>query len=306
MKKITFLFICSVLSLNLTAQQTISFESSEGFTLGDVHNQNSWISTGCGEDCNISTQLISDEQASDGNYSFKITPDALFDTQESPIMGGFYDFATPIDYTTAVVSFDVYITEQGGSDFRFALSGEDATGAGFFTVLINFGYLGNIAVVNELGEAFVDAATWEVNTWYNIRAEVAGSSITYYLDDVEVFQSVLVSDYNFTSMRFVHDNWGGDAFIDNIRINDEQLSIGEFSKDTVSHFYDQASQTFNLESANSTISNVEIYSILGSNVISKSSASTTETIDVSSLSTGVYLAKVSINGNTETIKFAKN
>ena len=306
MKKITFLFICSILSLNLTAQQTISFQSSEGFTLGDIHNQSGWTSTGCGEDCNISTQLVSDEQASDGTYSLKITPDAAYSTQESPIMGGFYNFATPIDYTTAVISYDIYITEQGNSDFRLGFVGDDGLGGLFFTMYIDFDYLGNVKVVNATADAFIEAATWEINTWYNVRAEITGSDVVYYLDDVEIAQSLLVNDYNFVSMRLVHDNWGGDAYIDNIRINDEELSIGEFSKDTVSHFYDQVSQTFNLESANSPISNVEIFSILGSNVISKSSSNTTETIDVSSLSTGVYLAKVSINGNTETIKFAKN
>ncbi|MFD1017506.1 T9SS type A sorting domain-containing protein [Winogradskyella rapida] len=306
MKKITFLSICSLLSLGLSAQQTISFESAEGFTLGDIHGQSGWISTPCGTDCNLSTQLISNEQASDGTYSFKITPDTNYGTQAGPILGGFYDLATPVTYSDATISFDIYATAAGLSNFRFSALGEDAVGDLFNVFLVEFDWENNVRVVNSTATGYENLSTWAINTWYNVRVEVSGTNATYYLDDVEIGQATLISNYNLTSIRFIHDNYGGDAYIDNIRINNEELSVEDYSKDKVSHFYDQTTKTFNIETVNSPFTNVEIYSLLGNKVISKSLTSTTEAIDVSKLSSGVYLAKVSVNGSTETIKFSKN
>ena len=54
------------------------------------------------------------------------------------------------------------------------------------------------------------------------------------------------------------------------------------------------------------MTSVEIYSLLGQRVISNSLSNTIESIDVSALNTGVYLAKINIDGNSKTIKFIKN
>ncbi|MBV7269267.1 T9SS type A sorting domain-containing protein [Winogradskyella sp. WHY3] len=93
--------------------------------------------------------------------------------------------------------------------------------------------------------------------------------------------------------------------IDNIGI-DVTLSINEFEQNVFTHNYDKVSKTLNLESSNSEMTNVEVYSLLGQSVVSKPLSNTSESIDVSSLNDGVYLAKVSINGNSKTIKFVKN
>jgi hypothetical protein len=62
----------------------------------------------------------------------------------------------------------------------------------------------------------------------------------------------------------------------------------------------------NLESSGLPLNNIEIYSILGQSVLVKELKGTEESINASSLNDGVYLAKVSINGDTETFKFVKN
>ena len=54
------------------------------------------------------------------------------------------------------------------------------------------------------------------------------------------------------------------------------------------------------------MSSIEIYSILGQNMLSKSLSKTTELIDISTLNDGIYLVKVYTDGNFETIKFIKN
>lgn len=307
MKKITFLFTCLALSLNMYSQQTISFETSEGYTVGDINNQNGWTTTGCGPGCFVENQMVSNALSTTGTNSLKIANEGDFGPQTNgPVIGGFYDFATPIDYTTATISYDILVTEQDGADFRFGLTGSDANDDLYYTLIIDFSYLGTVKVGNAAGDNLMDIGTWTPNTWYNVRAEVSGSAVTYYIDNAEVAQSVLLNNYNFESLRFVHDNYGGDAYMDNLRINDEDLSVKDFSNNAFTHSYNNTVKTLNLESSNMAMTSVEIYSILGQSVMTKSLNATSESIDVSSLTDGVYLAKVNINGNSKTVKFIKS
>lgn len=84
------------------------------------------------------------------------------------------------------------------------------------------------------------------------------------------------------------------------------LSVNEFDLNAFSHNYNQTSKTLNLDSSAMPMTHVEIYSLLGQSVMSQSLASASETIDVSALTDGVYLAKINIDGGTKTVKFIKN
>ena len=87
---------------------------------------------------------------------------------------------------------------------------------------------------------------------------------------------------------------------------DETLGVNDFEQNSFNHNYNKNLQTLNLENINDPITSVEIYSLLGQRVLYKSLSNTTESIDVSNLKTGIYVANVSINGNSKTIKFVKN
>lgn len=87
---------------------------------------------------------------------------------------------------------------------------------------------------------------------------------------------------------------------------DPNLSIDEFKDTLFSHYYDSESEALNLESSSSAFTNIEIYSIFGSFVIEQELSNINESIDVSALSPGTYIAKVAIDGNKQSIKFIKN
>lgn len=95
------------------------------------------------------------------------------------------------------------------------------------------------------------------------------------------------------------------VFIDDISI-DSQLSIDEFETSSFTYHYSKDLKTLSFESSNSTMTNIEIYSILGQNVLSKPLYSSSEDVNVASLNDGVYLARISIDGGSKTIKFIKN
>ncbi len=87
---------------------------------------------------------------------------------------------------------------------------------------------------------------------------------------------------------------------------DPSLSVEELSTENViSHYYNTATNELVLKSSTKAFTSVAIYSILGQQVVRKNLSQNTETINVSQLSNGVYIAKVAIDGKEQTIKFVK-
>lgn len=74
MKKLYFMAL-GFASLLFSAQQTISFENSENYTLGSVHNQNGWEVTLNSEEQPINNQEVSNEFATEGTNALKISVD---------------------------------------------------------------------------------------------------------------------------------------------------------------------------------------------------------------------------------------
>ena len=59
-------------------------------------------------------------------------------------------------------------------------------------------------------------------------------------------------------------------------------------------------------SASSSLENIQLYNLLGQEVFSKRLSNTNETINIASLDTGTYIAKVSIQGTSKSFKIVKN
>ncbi|MEM6516914.1 MAG: T9SS type A sorting domain-containing protein [Bacteroidota bacterium] len=307
MKKITLFLLSTFILAVCHSQQTFSFETSGGFTLGDINGQNGWVSTGDGNGGFVTGQVVSNEQASDGNNSLKTIVETAFPPQANPVVGGFYDFTAPVDYTTAIISFDAYITQQDASSsrFRFGVVGQDAMGDSFFTYVIDFSPAGDIQVANAAGN-LINIGTWSINTWYNLRAEVNNSDITFFIDDTQAGTSVLLNDFDFTAFRFVHDNNAGDGFIDNIRINDEELSVSAFSENELTYHYSTIDKIFSINSTIAQLNHVEIFDVLGRKSTEKKLSGNSDRIRLSQLNNGIYIATISSENGVQSFKFVKN
>ena len=92
--------------------------------------------------------------------------------------------------------------------------------------------------------------------------------------------------------------------IDNLTVT-SPLSVDEFNLNSFTNFYNKDSDILTLTSVSSAFSSVEIYNLLGQNVMSKMLSNTAETVELSSLQDGVYIVKVSINGNSKSFKLLK-
>ncbi|WP_412983852.1 T9SS type A sorting domain-containing protein [Pontimicrobium sp. IMCC45349] len=86
----------------------------------------------------------------------------------------------------------------------------------------------------------------------------------------------------------------------------ETLSLPDFESNVFTHFYNNDTKDLIIESSTLPFDNIEIYNIMGQNVFSKSLSQTTEAISLSNYNDGIYLAKVSIQGKTKTVKILKH
>jgi hypothetical protein len=91
--------------------------------------------------------------------------------------------------------------------------------------------------------------------------------------------------------------------IDDVKVESQSLSIDEFDSANFEYFVDSRN-VLNL-SANQTFESVSLHNLLGQNVLNQELSSNNETIDLNDLTSGVYLTKVQINGDSKTFKIIK-
>jgi len=298
-------------SVLLFSQKTISFESNEGFVEGDINGQDSWVTTKTGSNPPFMPgQVISAEDSSDKLRSLKITKSTVFSSMPSPAVGAIYKMGVPLNIKNFNLSFDVKFTEQTNSSSEFGFDLLDEIYEGFLYSLssIYFDNSGKIKIqyFQQNGENwYISNLIWLPNKWYRIRMEGLDGVINYYLDNVLLYTRD-ISSYNSKTINrlwLVHDNKSGSAFIDNIKINNEQLSINDINSksDKITVFPNPTTDYLNIQFTDK-IRNVQIFDISGKKVQVNLEG---DKVDVRKLSAGSYLINVEIEGGNFTEKFIK-
>ncbi|WP_426478766.1 T9SS type A sorting domain-containing protein [Chryseobacterium sp. CBSDS_008] len=288
------------------AQQTISFESNEGFNVGNVHGQAGWISTPTGGiPENVTHQTISTDKASDGSASLKIVKENTYGTQADPIIGGFYNLPAPLACSNFSVSFDINISQLNGSDFGFQGVNEIDDQ---FVVRLDFEKTGLVKVlgmVSGIQDLIPTPSTWLPNTWYRLKIVGSATDVRYYLNNMLIYTGTAASSLNINQLRFVHNNSLGSAYIDNIKVNSELLVMGV--KDTkagageISLYPNPASDFMNINSV-SKVKNIEIYDETGKLIKTETNHNK---IEVKELAAGIYIVHVKTEKRNFTEKFIK-
>lgn len=300
-----YLLILSFVSSLAFAQQNISFEASEGFTVGSIHGQNGWEVTLNNDDAPINNQTISTEQASAGNQSLKISVDETENFGWFPIYGGAKLFDTAFNYQNTTVEFDVFITELDGSTFEFGTFGIVETDEFMPISIYSFNYTGNLEVViNEDYDYENTNFTWEANRWYKLKTVTSESEIKFYIDGALIHTLPNFAKTNIAGVNFVHDNFAGSAYIDNIKINDEVLLVNDATKGNIKLYPNPVKDILKLNLPNGEkISTIEVYNTLGQKV---SDFSNVEEINLKQLKAGVYIINLKNNkGKTYSSKIVK-
>jgi len=204
---------------------------------------------------------------------------------------GLYFFASTGSVSGTPLNDDYFITPQidlssatGGSDFSFwaksltadfglerfeVLLSTTGTAEGDFTNDLSGGE--EMAPVDVYTEFSYDLSAYEGEQVYLAIHYVAQDSFVLQMDDFLVTTAILnVSDNAFNSFNY---------------------------------FVDSRSQ-LNLK-ANTPMQNVKLYNVLGQQVVSQKLANSSETINISTLNLGVYIAMVTIDGQNKSFKIVK-
>ncbi|MDO5654635.1 MAG: T9SS type A sorting domain-containing protein [Flavobacteriaceae bacterium] len=226
--KIIYILIIILLGSFISAQSVISFEANENYILGNLHGQNSWEVTESSDGI-VQHQTVSNEQAFDGVNSFKNAYEPDYDFQWFPIFGGNFNFNVPVQASANFsISYNIWVTGQQGADFEFALYGVNANEEFAPVAGVGIENRGFIYLITDENYGFEYAdATWEPNTWVNVRVELTAEEIKYFINNtlqltVDRFNSIDLKGFN-----FLHNNYGHDAYYDYILINSGNMSISE-------------------------------------------------------------------------------
>src|SRR5690606_41724772 len=98
---------------------------------------------------------------------------------------------------------------------------------------------------------------------------------------------------------------GADDFVYNFEGDCDPLGVSENALEGFAYYPNPTSGILSLKSVNN-IDSVAIFNLLGQSVLSSKIRATTSNLDISGLTTGAYIMKVNVEGQTGTYKVLKN
>lgn len=301
-----------VLGSLLSAQQLISFEGSEGYTIGNIDGQQGWTTTSTGAgNPNIAGQLVTAEQYSDGVQSLKIAKESAYGSQQSPVIGAFKAISSPLDATNFTVSFDARVNLQSNNSSDFVFRGINTASTPIALIYyINFSYNGAIRVADLPAGATTPSlvntsANWSADTWYRVKIVGTTNGVEYYINNTLIHTAAhLSTSTQLNRIDFVHDNYNGDGYIDRIAINNEAaLSVKEtVGNDTAIAIYPNPTTDMLYISSDEKVNGVAIFDMTGRRM----NADLKENqVNVNHLEKGNYIITVSTKKGKVSKKFIK-
>lgn len=204
------------------------------------------------------------------------------------------------------LEFNMYV--PSGNSGYFNIQGTIPGGA--LTGIFNSG---NITFATSgTGQDDASGVTWSFphDTWFpvSIAFDLDAAAPTYRMTINGVLTGTAPSEFQadpvLGGIDFFSDSATHTAFYDDILFDVTSLSVDEFTKDDISVYPNPVLDRLNIKSI-TPVTSISIYNILGKMVKDIQSDRPIKEIDMSSLSKGVYLVKVSANDKTQTIKVMK-
>jgi len=161
----------------------------------------------------------------------------------------------------------------------------------------------NIDVIDDF-DGVVEVFSGDCTTLTSIEHDDfdgANSNPSISRSDYTVGETYYVRVYNYASVTT-----NSPAFKIAVWSTDSVLSIGDFESQSLFNYYPNPVNNQLSLRAQANIQNVAVYNMLGQEVITAQPNTMDSDVDMSALQTGAYFVKVTINGNTETIRVIKN
>ncbi len=223
-----------------------------------------------------------------------------------PIIGAQKSFDQPLDYNDTTISFDVLVTETDGSIFEMAAYGISADEEYYPVFDLAFDYSGTLHVITSIDYDMEDTGiSWQPNQWYKVTVKVSANEIKYFIDGTLIYTTPNFTQINLEGMNFLHDNFGGDAYIDNIKINEANMAVSSVTKENIAVYPNPVKTNlhFNLPNGEK-VSTIQIYNMVGQHVFTKNTSDAT--LNLENLKAGTYIITVnSTKGTSYSSKFIK-
>ena len=295
------------------AQVSYSFESSEGFTVGPLDTQNGW---GASLD---QFAVTASADATDGDNYLVLAGTGQGIPTGASNPGVFSPLLTQTGNVS--ISFDINISALGedNSNFFFASQSNQQQKATARVGFFNDGQVGVVATGANgtpgyylagtgTGEAFVPFESI-ANTWYHVEIihDYDQDAIGMFIDGEQVFVGDFWAGTAVDNFIFLHDNLAGSAFVDNIEVTGANVAAVKGNTITSLTVYPNPTNGLVTVSTDALVNGVSIVDLNGRTVKTANFAGVSEAqVNISDLSTGVYMMTISSDKGTTTKKIVKN
>jgi len=303
MKKI-YLLALAAFALSFTVNAQIIEDDFEFYDLGDMGNQNPGVwSTWSGVPDDGSNIIVADDNTIDDQSGY-VGPDSVQDVML--LLGN----ETSGDYTLA---FEMYVTS--GSTGYFNIQGEtESGGAGaggtgvFNSSNLYFNNAGGAPGVFE-DETTGETGTYPEDAWFPVSIYLDVDGLTYVISiDGSAVNAVPVpfqADATLGGIDFFSIDAQNNYWIDNVLfVNGTIGASDDFSADKFSVYPNPVQDVLNIRSTTS-VDAIAVYDVLGKLVLEATPDAISPSVDMSALTSGAYLVKVTINGASKTVKVIK-
>ena len=298
MKTILLSAAAVLFAFGVQAQNT-SFEISEGYTYGEINGQNGWQIIGL-----FSPMFtIENSPSSEGTNSLKLGLETTGFLPSGSVIGPARDISTqvPLNPDTYEVSADLYFTSTTATqtEVDFYVYGAGGIEALPASIMALGNGLVRIVDISDFTTTVVESPN-DVFTNLRVKFDFQNQQTFYYINNVLAYTGALnlskVTGYGFyTTGKNV-------CYVDNVKAGTNLLSISDVEQNRFSQYESQ--NQLNITSP-SMMSDIEIYNVTGQKVLSQVLNSTDGAIEISALSSGIYMAKLKFQGATKTFKFVK-
>lgn len=288
-------------AFNFKAQiQKISFENSEGYTVGNLGGQQGWTVWG---GLPVANAQVVNSNPTDGTRSFNMISNGLV---QDPC-GIEKNITSLVTSNDVEISFDYNFAGLNSSSYEIAIYNNALISD--YTAAFQIDYLtGTLSFRTNSG--LVDGPVLAANQWHNLKMIIKQSDNTlkYFANGAQIYSGALGVNKNVQAIDFVYDDYGTGFRVDNIQINNlPVLSTDEVGKKELMKIYpNPTAEILNIE-ADSKINSIAIFDAKGSLIknFQETGISNGKRINVSDLISGIYMVKVKTSTSEFTKKFIK-
>ena len=283
----------------------------DSYTLGDISAQASHWRTWSGDEGGAEDADVTDDYANSDFQSMYIDNSGLMDEilliPSAPTSGtytvqwyalipegksGYFNMQATISpagtpWTQALMGGNVYFNCDAASPGSGGVSGQtDCT-------------------------AFDEVFAYPEDQWFKVTCiyDIDNQTWSMKIDDVEVFSFY---PFAFGTQTFVElagiDFWSANAtnemYIDDVVIANGTLATEDFAEEFFKVYPNPVKDVLNITS-NANVDSVTVYDLLGKLILTAKPETVSPSIDMSNLTPGAYLVKVTIGNASKTIKIIK-